>query len=164
MNLPLNIDWQQIFLHLFNFVILATGLYLLLYKPVKDFMDKRAEYYRSMDEEAKTKLSEAESMKEEYENRLKQVDSEISKREAVAVETMRQNKEKEIQQAKKEAEKIVLEAKKEAEREHDRIVDDAQKEVADMVTIATEKLLLQSTAAEAFEQFLDAAERSVQSE
>ncbi|MBQ7942597.1 MAG: ATP synthase F0 subunit B [Lachnospiraceae bacterium] len=164
MNLPLNIDWQQIFLHLFNFVILATGLYLLLYKPVKDFMDKRAEYYRSMDEEAKTKLSEAETMKEEYENRLKQADSEISKREAVAVEAMRQNKEKEIQQAKKEAEKIVLEAKKEAEREHDRIVDDAQKEVADMVTIATEKLLLQSTAAEAFEQFLDAAERSVQSE
>ena len=26
MNIPLNIDWQQILLHLFNFTILAGGL------------------------------------------------------------------------------------------------------------------------------------------
>lgn len=39
MNIPLNIDWQQILLHLFNFSILVGGLYLLLFKPVKNFMD-----------------------------------------------------------------------------------------------------------------------------
>ena len=38
MNLPLNIDFQQIALHLLNFVILAGGLYLLLYNPLKNFM------------------------------------------------------------------------------------------------------------------------------
>ena len=32
MNIPLNIDWQQILLHLLNFAILAGGLYLLLYR------------------------------------------------------------------------------------------------------------------------------------
>ncbi len=32
MNIPLNIDWQQILLHLLNFVILAGGLYFLLYQ------------------------------------------------------------------------------------------------------------------------------------
>ena len=41
MNIPLNIDWQQILLHLLNFVILAGGLYLLLYKPVQTFMETR---------------------------------------------------------------------------------------------------------------------------
>ena len=41
MSIPLNIDWQQILLHLFNFAILAGGLYLLLYKPVKRFMEQR---------------------------------------------------------------------------------------------------------------------------
>lgn len=41
MNLPLNIDWQQILLHAFNFVLLFAILYFLLYKPVKDFMEKR---------------------------------------------------------------------------------------------------------------------------
>ena len=31
--MPLNINFQQILLHMFNFVILAFGLYMLLYKP-----------------------------------------------------------------------------------------------------------------------------------
>lgn len=52
MNIPLNIDWQQILLHLLNFVILAGGLYFLLYKPVKQFMAKREEHYRSVDAQA----------------------------------------------------------------------------------------------------------------
>lgn len=39
MNIPLNIDWQQILLHFFNFSILVGGLYLLLFKPVKRFME-----------------------------------------------------------------------------------------------------------------------------
>ena len=42
MGVPLNIDWQQILLHLFNFVLLAGGLYFLLYAPVRNFMEKRA--------------------------------------------------------------------------------------------------------------------------
>ena len=52
MNIPLNIDWQQILLHLFNFSILAGGLYLLLFKPVKNFMDKRAKHYADMESAA----------------------------------------------------------------------------------------------------------------
>ena len=52
MGVPLNIDWQQILLHLFNFLILAGGLYLLLYKPVKAFMEKRRNYYADMDSKA----------------------------------------------------------------------------------------------------------------
>ena len=41
MNIPLNIDWQQILLHLFNFAILVGGLYLLLYNPVKTVRRRR---------------------------------------------------------------------------------------------------------------------------
>ena len=48
--MPLNIDWQQILLHLFNFCILAIALYFLLYKPIKKYMAKRDAYY---DEQAK---------------------------------------------------------------------------------------------------------------
>ena len=56
MNIPLNIDWQQILLHLLNFAILAGGLYFLLYKPVKDFMDKRTAYYKEMDDQANARI------------------------------------------------------------------------------------------------------------
>ena len=49
MNIPLNIDWQQIVLHLMNFAILAGGLYFLLYNPVNKFMANRGDYYEYMD-------------------------------------------------------------------------------------------------------------------
>jgi F-type H+-transporting ATPase subunit b len=56
MNLPLNIDIQQILLHLLNFTILFGILYFLLYSPVKKFMEKREQYYKDMDAEAKGEL------------------------------------------------------------------------------------------------------------
>ena len=45
MNIPLNIDFLQILLHLFNFVLLAGGLTFLLYKPVNNFLEKRKEHF-----------------------------------------------------------------------------------------------------------------------
>ena len=63
MNVPLNIDWQQILLHLLNFVILFAILNFLLYNPVKKFMDKRFEYYKGIDDESKKNLQQAEEMK-----------------------------------------------------------------------------------------------------
>ena len=63
MNIPLNIDWQQILLHLLNFAILAGGLYLLLYKPVKAFMAKREDWYQAQADEAEKTRQEAEALK-----------------------------------------------------------------------------------------------------
>ena len=50
MGIPLNIDWQQILLHVFNFVILVGGLYFLLYNPIRKFIAKREEHYRKLDD------------------------------------------------------------------------------------------------------------------
>ena len=67
--MPLNIDWQQILLHLLNFVILFAGLWLLLYKPVKKFMNGRREKYEKMDADAEKKTAEAEEKRAEYEKK-----------------------------------------------------------------------------------------------
>ena len=69
-NLPLNIDIQQVLLHLLNFVILFAGLYFILYKPVRKFMDAREEHFKKLEEEAKGKVEEGEKAKEEYEQKL----------------------------------------------------------------------------------------------
>ena len=75
--MPLNIDLQQILLHWMNLAILTGGLYLLLYKPVKDFMTKREEHYRQLDEQAAEKLAQAERVQAEYQARLDGADEEI---------------------------------------------------------------------------------------
>ena len=74
MNIPLNIDWQQILLHLLNFVILAGGLYLLLYKPVLAFMEKRQSYYREQDRRAAETLADAEKKAAEVRRQMQDAD------------------------------------------------------------------------------------------
>lgn len=164
MGIPLNIDWQQILLHLLNFAILAGGLYFLLYKPVKKFMAQRADHYQSLKDEAETKLKQAETLEADYQARLQNAESEIAEKRANALAELDRLHTQTLQEAKTQAEKIVSDARQSAEREREKILDSAQKEIADMVTTATEKLLLQSTASEAFDQFLTAAERSEQHE
>ena len=76
MQLPLNIDWQQILLHALNLVILVGGLYALLFKPVKKFMDQRAENYQKMKADAEDAKTQAEAFKAELNERMKHADEE----------------------------------------------------------------------------------------
>ena len=163
MNLPLNIDIQQIFLHLFNFVILMGGLYILLYKPIKDFMNKRIAYYETLDKEAKEKLEEADKLKADYQSQLKDIDKEIAQKRSKAAKELQEQCEAELQSAKKQASKIVTNAQVEAEGERARILSDAQKEIAGMAVSATKKLLYRSVN-ETYDQFLAGAEGSVGNE
>ena len=82
MSLPLNIDLQQILLHMLNFVILVGGLYFILYSPVKKFMDQRAARYAEMDKAAADKLSEAEKLAASHQAQLDKLDEELRERRA----------------------------------------------------------------------------------
>ena len=151
MNIPLNIDWQQILLHLFNFAILAGGLYLLLYRPVKDFMKKREEHYQSMDEAAERARADAAQLQEQYA-------SEIAQKRVEAQRELDQYRAQQMGAARQEAQSILDRAKENAEREHEEMLARAQKELADLAVTATEKLVLKAQG-DPYEQFLDLAER-----
>jgi F-type H+-transporting ATPase subunit b len=141
MGIPLNIDWQQILLHLFNFAILAVGLYILLYKPVKDFMDKRKEYYKELDQKANQKLDSAEKLNAEYENRMTFIDDEIAEKKTNAVKEMEVYRENEIKKAEAETEAILREARAKAEEDRNKIIESAKGEIADSVLFTAEKLI-----------------------
>lgn len=157
--MPLNIDWQQILLHLFNFIILFAILYFLLYKPVKQFMDKRAEYYKNLDDEANAKLAESEKAKEEYEKRLANAEDEISAQKKKAYKEIEEANAALIKRAEKKAEKIVADARKNIEYDRAKMLKEAQTEITDMVASAAEKLVAQATTSQAFDQFLESAKR-----
>lgn len=159
MGLPLNIDWQQILLHLFNFVLLAGGLYFLLYKPVKSFMDKRTEYYRGLDDEAKTKLEKAESVHAEYEALLDNAEKEIAAKRAESLKASEAEGAATVAKAKVQAEAIVASAKLTAEKEREEILENAKAEIVDMAAKATEKLLSEQSEGFVFDSFLDVAEK-----
>ncbi len=157
--MPLNINLQQILLHALNFVILFGAMYFLLYKPVKDYMDKRRQQYEKMDEDAKTHLAQAEKTRADYAAKLKGADTEIKQRREEALAAVQSAADAARAAANAQAETIVKNARANAAAEYDKTMAQAQNEISHLVSAATEKLVLESSASEAYEQFLDAAER-----
>lgn len=157
-GLPLNIDIQQILLHLLNFAVLFAGLYFILYKPVRKIMDEREEHFKKLEEDAQSKVADSEKAKEEYEARLKNADSEINvKKEEAGKETFAE-RERIITAANDEAAKILEKARDKANSEHDKIISDAQKEIAEIVNEATEKIVLDPNM-DTYDQFLNAVNK-----
>lgn len=157
MNVPLNIDWQQILLHLFNFIILAGGLYFLLYKPVKAFMQKRTDYYAEMDSSAKKALSDAEDEKKKYAEALNGAKNEISDMKAAAVRDADRLAKERISEAEEEKKRIINEAKAAAESQKDKILLEANSEIEGLVSAAVDKALKSS--GDSFDDFLNAARK-----
>ncbi|MBR2189328.1 MAG: ATP synthase F0 subunit B [Eubacterium sp.] len=157
--MPLNIDIQQIFLHLLNFIILFAVLYFLLYKPVRNFMNKRIAFYQDQDDKAKENLEKSEAARAEYEEKLSAADDEIMQMREKAQAKMKDDRAKRLQQAQDEAEQIVSKARERAVAEHDRIIENAQKEITEIVSEAAEKIILSPDVSDSFDQFLDTVER-----
>ncbi len=156
--MPLNIDWQQILLHLLNFVILFAILYFLLYKPVKDFMQKRMDYYKGLDEEAMSNLEKAKEKQALYEEKLSNAEDEIMN---IKNETFKRTEElnkESILNAQEEAAKIIAQAKEKAQHEYSRIINSAQAQIEEMAIKATEKLIRKQDS-EIFDDFLSSVER-----
>ena len=135
MNIPLNIDWQQILLHFFNFSILVGGLYLLLFKPVKSFMAKREKHYADMESAAQEREEKRAAAAKEAESFAQQ------QRDAARVQ----------------ADKILSDAKAAAESERQKIVAEANREAVAIAEDAMEKILAAQTA-KAYDSFVNAAE------
>jgi len=148
MNIPLNIDIQQILLHLLNFVILAGGLYLLLYSPVKKFMDKRTQYYADMEQKASEKMASAQQLERTYQEKLKACEDEIRDMKAEASLRSRRDAEEYMANVKRKCEVILENADVEAKAEKEKILADAQKEISALVVSATEKMLAEESSAE----------------
>ncbi len=141
MNLPLNIDWQQILLHLGNFALLSLGLYLLLYKPVKSFMDKRAEAIEKQAEEAKSKFNEAQALKLEYEKRLEDADKEAQDIKSKASEQAQSAADAKLKDAEKQKEKIISDAKAAAQRQKEKVLEESKQEIIELAAQMAEKVL-----------------------
>lgn len=153
MNIPLNVDWQQILLHWMNLAILAGGLYFLLYKPVKQFMEKREAHYRDLEEQAAGKLREAEELKAAYQAKMAGADEEIRQTRAKAQAAVQQT----MEEQKAKAQQIIAKAQAEAASSRERMMHESQRELRELTVKAVRKLTVKADK-NLFDQFLDLAE------
>ena len=161
--MPLNIDWQQILLHWMNLAILTGGLYFLLYKPVKKFMDEREAHYSAIEEQAEGKMREAQALLEQYQKKLDGAEEEAREIRAKAQQSAQEAAEAQRAEAEAEARQIVAHAMVEAENSRERARLEAQHELRELAAAAAHKLVFEREA-DPFDLFLDAAEGGMKRE
>lgn len=151
--MPLNINFQQIFLHLFNFVILGGGLYLLLYKPVVDFMNKREQYFSNLEKETQQALEQAKEKEAQYNEKLNQFNDEMAIKKVEAIKECEKLVDARIQSAKEEASHILEDAHIKAKMNHDKMVEQAKEEITDLALDTAKKMM---TDQDIYSQFVQA--------
>ena len=107
---------------------------------------------------------EANKKRDEYEDKMVHAEEEISAMKAEAGAKTAEERSRLLEQTKAEAANILENAKKRGEMEHDKIVAEAQKEIADIVTTATEKIVLSADVAKSYEEFLKSVEGNAKNE
>ncbi len=158
--MPLGIDFTQVLLHLFNTLILFAGLYILLYAPVKKFMDEREAKYKSREDETQQNLDKSEELKKEYDERLKKAGEEIAMMHREAAEQIAEDKRRAEDRVKEEARKILEAARKEGIREREQIVSGAKEDISNMIEEATRKVVFGEGDKDPYVDFVEDEERS----
>lgn len=143
---------------MFNLIILGFGLYLLLYKPVKAFMDKREAYYKDLDDSANKKNEDADKLLKEYQDKLAKADEEIKDKKNIAMKELDDKVNSELNKAEEDAKRIVEDAKAQGQKKHDELVESANKDICDLAIKATSKLV-DKTLDDSYDEFLLAVKK-----
>ena len=166
--MPLNIDWQQILLHLFNFIILAVGLTFLLFKPVRKFMHDRQEKYKTIAEEHARKKAELVELDEEKNSKIASMDTELEAHRKEYLADTEANNRRLIADAEKQVQNLLTEGRRKAEEEKAAYFSGAEREIADMVISSAEKLLAVNSSPESdsalYDSYLKTASQDIKLE
>ena len=117
-----------------SMLVMFTMLSYFLFNPVRDMLEKRKQRVKDDQETAKREKEDAIAYKEEYDQKLKEVDKEAEAILSEARKRAKQNEAKIVAEAKEEAARIIARANAEIELEKKRALDDMKQE---MITIAS---------------------------
>jgi F-type H+-transporting ATPase subunit b len=128
----MDLDPILVVIHIINVAVLYVLLRLILYKPIHEYLQKRALSIENDLNNAKNTVIEAEEYKASYEERLHNVELE-SKKVALAITKEADLSAIEIvNQAKSDAESILAESRLNSEAEHKEMILALKGQIADL--------------------------------
>ena len=154
--MPLNIDIVQVLLHMLNFVILAGGLTLLLFNPIRRFMENRRKQFEKREAENRENALNNERIKTEYEQKAASLEEEMAALRLRSEQEAADAAKAYIESAKAEAAAIISKAESDAEKRKEQILDSAQTEIGELVISAAQKLLAETVTPERTHALYDA--------
>lgn len=144
-------------IQLINGVILAVALYKILYKPVKEFMQKRTDRIKSQIDDADAAMVKANELIAEYDRKLKEIEKERAEiLEAARLEAADESR-KILEDAKREANEIkkrTMESISEAKR---RLKEESRLYIIEVASLMAEKYIAQNIDEETQEKLFEEA-------
>ena len=153
-----NLDWQLIAdscLTIIAVVVLFFAFSYFLFDPVRKMLNDRKEKIQFELDDAKENMENAQALKAEYEEKLKNVEKEA---EAILSEARRKalaNENAIVAQAKEEAARILERARVEAELEKKKMADDVKKEMVSIASLLAGKVVSASIDTTVQNQLID---------
>ncbi len=124
-----------------SFILLVVVLSKYVWKPVLGAVEEREKKISNDLEMAQKAREDAERIKNEIEDRLKNLNKEIEERFAKAIYEANSEKEKIISKAQSQAELIISNAKKEAEEYKKHLEKELEKKIVEISTLISRKVL-----------------------
>lgn len=124
-----------------NLLVLFFILKLILFKPVTKFMENRTNSIRQSLDHAQKATNEADALKAQYEDHLRQAGVDASKILSDARERAEREYATTLAAARTDAENMIVKAKEEIERERQQMKRDLKDQVASLALAAASKVL-----------------------
>jgi len=137
----ISVNIWQIIISLANLVLIFMIMKKFLFKPVKEMIAKREAKVSEELDAAKIERAEAEKTKRDWQEKMEQSDDEADKIIKKAVAKANKRSELIIGNATTKADEIVRQAKMEAELEHKAAEEGIRREIVDLSSALTGKLL-----------------------
>jgi F-type H+-transporting ATPase subunit b len=132
--------WTMIFTWV-NLIILFLLLKKFLFKPVNKVIDERAEEIENSYKQAADTKNEAQSMKNEYEQKLLAAKDEAEGIIKSAVEAANRRSDSIVGEANEQARHIMEKSQKQIEQDKKNAIDSARGDIASMAVDVAEKLI-----------------------
>ena len=150
----LRFDWTFVFT-IINILVLYWILKSILFKPVTEFMEKRANNIKEMFESAQSNKEHSENLKAELKQQL---DKAVEEAEKIINESRvkaEKQYEETIGKAKEDAKAIVEKAQKDMENERNRMIEELKGQIAGIAFAAASKVIQKNLDTEANKKLVD---------
>ena len=137
----LNFEFWSIFEAVANIIILFVLLRIFLFKPLNKMKQERTRTIQENLDSAEKARTEAEELKEQYENTIGEAKEEAKNIIMKAHEDAESERAAIIKKAHEEADQKVAEADKEIENERKKVLRQAQSQIADLAIEAASKIV-----------------------
>ncbi len=153
-----NLDFQLLhdsFLTLIAVFVLFLGGSFFFFNPARKFLEKRKQGIADDIESARKEKEEAERLKSEYEDKLKNVDTEVEGILSDARQRALANENRIVADAREEAGKIIDNAHREANLEKLKVADEVKEEVINVAGAMAGKIVASSMSEAEQKRLLD---------